>query len=158
MKKFQANYLISDEGDFMKNGIVVAENDGTVLQFIDTTDDLIEIASLRFYNGILIPAFSFSKSDSHDQMRDSDHPVISLVKKLVEGKTSLSIQDFVEFAKQIQEEFAEIKIPEILKGISDAVILYSGFVKVDLPGIFLITGVDLPNMHFTTRTRIKKIL
>lgn len=157
MKKFQANYLITDEGNFLKNGIVVAKNDGTVLQFIDTTDELIEIASLSFLNGILITSFSFSKSNSPDQMRKSDHPVIKQAINLVEGRTTLSLTDFVEIAKQIQENFAEIKIPEILKGISDALMLY-GFVKVDQPGIFLITGVDLPQLRFKPSTKIKKII
>jgi hypothetical protein len=158
MKKFQANYLISDKGNLLKNGIVVAEDDGAILQYIDVSDDLIELAGTSFHNGILIAAFCFSKFNSSDQMRDSDHPIISLVMKLVEGKTNLSIQDFVELAKQIQEEFAEMKIPEILKEISDALILYAGFVKEDLPEIFLLTGVDLPQLRFKTSTKLRRIL
>jgi hypothetical protein len=158
MKKFQANYLISDKGNLLKNGIVVAEDDGAILQYIDVSDDLIELAGTSFHNGILIAAFCFSKFHSSDQMRDSDHPIISLVMKLVEGKTNLSIQDFVELAKQIQEEFAEMKIPEILKEISDALILNVGFIKVDIPGIFLLTGVDLPQLRFKKSTKLRRIL
>jgi hypothetical protein len=78
--------------------------------------------------------------------------------KLMESSTSLSMLDFIELAKQIQDELIDMKIPEIFKGISDALILSAGFVKVVLQGIFLITGLDLPNMHFTARTRIKRIL
>ena len=50
MRKFTANYLVTASGTFLKNGIVIAEENGTAIEFIDTTGDLKEIAQLTFYN------------------------------------------------------------------------------------------------------------
>ena len=158
MRKFTANYLVSDSGDFLKNGIVVSEDDGTVLQYIDTSGDLKEIAGLSFHNGILMGGLTYLKTNESIRISNSNHPVFEVLIKLIVGLSSLSTLDFVEFGKQIQENFPEIKIPEIMKELSDILLLNAGFRKEKIPGIYLLTGIDLPQLHFTQKTRIKRIL
>ena len=57
MRKIAATYIFSGNGKPLKNGIVVCENDGTVIEVVDTSGDLREQAGLEFYNGILVPGF-----------------------------------------------------------------------------------------------------
>ena len=158
MKKFAANYLINEKGEFLKNGIVVAEDDGTALQYIDTSDNLIEIAGLRFHNGILLADSSFLKSYPQITSFESDSLLSALVLKAVEGLDRFSTQNLIDLGKNIQEHFPELKIPEIMNGMTEILLLKAGFVRGNIPGIFLISGVDLPNLQFAARTRIKRIL
>jgi hypothetical protein len=157
MRKFTANYLISDSGDFLKNGIVVSEDDGTVLQYIDTSGDLKEIAGLSFHNGILIGGLNFSRPNESIRTSYPKHPVFEVFIKLFWGLSSISIRDFVEFGKQIQKKFPEMKIPEIMKELSDILLLNAGFRKEKVPGIYLLTGTDLPQLRFKPITKLKRI-
>jgi len=156
MKKFAANYLMSESGAFLKNGIIVSEDNGTVLQYIDTTDDLKEIAQLTFYNGILIAGCSFLKSNV--PVSKSVHPINDLVGKAIEGQSTFSLTDLIELGKQIQVAFSELKIPEIMKITLDILESEAGFIKENMPGVFLLTGVDLPRLRFKPKSKIKRIL
>jgi hypothetical protein len=158
MRKYTANYLISDNGIFLKNGIMVAEENGTVVQYIDTTDDLKEIALLSFHNGILMPGCMFLKSNAPIPAPESYHPIFKLVMNLTKERSLLSIQNLIDLVKNVQEKFPEMKIPEIMNKTQDILLSNSGFIKENIPGIFLLTGVDLPQLHFTQKTRIKRIL
>ena len=156
MKNFVANYLISESGTFLKNGIIVAEDHGTALQYIDTTNDLEERAQLSFHNGILIAGCSFLKTNEPESK--SAHPIKALVAKAVEGQSTFSLPDLIELSKQVQVEFPEMTIPEILNDSIDLLQSNAGFIKVIVPGIFLLTGVDLPRLHFKPKTKLKRIL
>ena len=57
MRKISANYIFPVSGPPHKNGIVVVEKTGKILEVIDTGGDLREIAGLEFYNGIIVPGF-----------------------------------------------------------------------------------------------------
>jgi hypothetical protein len=156
MKKFAANYLIAESGAFLKNGIVVAEDNGTVLQYIDTTDDLKEIAQLTFHNGIMMAGCRFLKTNS--PVSESENQLNALVMKAVEGQNTFLLPDLIELGKLIQREFPEMKIPEILNVSMDMLQSNFGLFKESIPGIFLLTGVDLPWLRFKTTTKLKRIL
>jgi hypothetical protein len=158
MRKFAANYLISDAGVFLKNGIVVADNNGTALEFIDTTDDLKEIAQLIFYNGILISGVQFIKTDQKLVVTESPSPVGTFILKLTFGLKQITIQHFVELAKQVQEQFQEMKIPEIVGAITTVLIMNGGFSRENIPGIYLLKGVDLQKLQFKPDTILKMII
>jgi hypothetical protein len=158
MKKFAANYLMNDQGDFLKNGIVVAEDDGTVLQYIDTSDNLIEIAGLIFHNGILMADISFRKSGPPITSFESDSHLSYIVWKAVQGLHQFSAQNLIDLAKVIQENFQQMNIPEIMNEIIRILISKAGFTKEYKPGIFLLKGTDLPRLRFTSNFKLKRIL
>jgi cytosine/adenosine deaminase-related metal-dependent hydrolase len=57
MRKFSAQFIISGMGDVLEKGIIVVNDEGTITDIIDTRGVLTEIASLEFYNGVLVPGF-----------------------------------------------------------------------------------------------------
>ncbi len=158
MRKFSANYVVSETGAFLKNGIVLAEEDGNVIQYIDTTNDLKEIAQLSFHNGILIAGCTFSRTVSANQIQKSDDAIFKSIKKWVETQTLISLNDLINFGKRVQEDIPEMKISDIISKISEVLISGFGFVKETQTGVFLLTGVDLPQLHFTPKAKIKRIL
>jgi len=57
MKRFSAQYIITNSGPPLKRAIITTEDDGTVIDIEDTHGDLKEKHSVEFYNGIIIPGF-----------------------------------------------------------------------------------------------------
>lgn len=57
MRKIAANYIFPVSQDPLKNGILITEDDGTVLDVINTGGDIRESENLEFYNGIITPGF-----------------------------------------------------------------------------------------------------
>jgi len=156
MKKFSANYLISDTGAFLKNGIIVCSDEGDPLEYIDTTNDLKEIAQLAFYNGILMANFIWVKSVASALDTPNNQTIKSVLIQQVAGQTQVSIKDLIELAKQIQLQFPLMKINEILHEINCG-LSNEGFSKQNIYGIFLLNGVDFVGMKFTPNSRLKKI-
>lgn len=158
MRKLAANYLVSETGIFLKNGILVAGEDAIAVEYIDTKGDLREIALLTFHNGILISGFVFVKKNATIPASESEHSVRSVVLRSVEEQNQVSIQNLVELGKQVQFQFPEMKIPEIMNEISEVLLTDGGFSKEKIPEIFLLIGTDLVGLHFTPKSRLKKIL
>jgi len=57
MRTIAAHYLFDGKGKFLKNGIVKIDNDGTIIDVIDTNGILEESEGIEFYNGIITPGF-----------------------------------------------------------------------------------------------------
>jgi len=57
MRRLSANYIFPGDKPPLKNGIIHVDDDGTILDVIDTGGNLREEASLEFYNGIITPGF-----------------------------------------------------------------------------------------------------
>ena len=57
MKRFSAQYIITNSGPPLKRAIITTEDDGTIINIEDTLGDLKEKHSVEFYNGIIIPGF-----------------------------------------------------------------------------------------------------
>jgi cytosine/adenosine deaminase-related metal-dependent hydrolase len=57
MKRFSAQYIITNSGPSLKRAIITAEDDGTIINLEDNLGDLQEKRSVEFYNGIIIPGF-----------------------------------------------------------------------------------------------------
>ncbi len=57
MKKIAATYIFPGNRPPLKNGILLCEDDGTVVDLIDTGGHLREQAGLEYYSGILVPGF-----------------------------------------------------------------------------------------------------
>jgi len=57
MKRFSAQYIITNCGPPLKKAIITTEDDGTIISVEDTGGYLYEKQSIEFYNGIIIPGF-----------------------------------------------------------------------------------------------------
>lgn len=57
MKKISATYIFPGNQPLLKNGILICDDDGTVVDLIDTDGQLREEAGLEHYNGVLVPGF-----------------------------------------------------------------------------------------------------
>lgn len=160
MKKFAANYLVSENGEFLKNGVLVIREDGFVAQYIDTKGDLQEIEQLIFHNGILMAGCSFERSNLNTSAFVSfiEPPFRFFVLQSVVLSVNFSIQELIELGKKAQVQFPEMEIPAILNEISKILQSEGGFIKETIPGIYLLYGVDLVGLHFTSRSKLRKIL
>jgi len=158
MKKLAANYTICDSGELLKNGIIVAEDDGSVLEYIDTKGELNEIARLAFYNGILLGGFNFVKVREAKQAFDVDSRFSSLVLAEISGMNEISILKWLDICKKISVHFPEMKIIDIARKIIDIVSTDGGFRKENAAGIYLLTGSDLIVLKLTMNCRLKRIL
>ena len=57
MRKLSAHYIFTSSGQPLKYGIIILDDDGRILDLIDTKGKLKEEANLEFYPGILAPGF-----------------------------------------------------------------------------------------------------
>jgi len=57
MKRFSAQFIITNSAAILKRGIVTVEDNGTIRGVEDTSGDLKETDSVEFHNGIIIPGF-----------------------------------------------------------------------------------------------------
>jgi cytosine/adenosine deaminase-related metal-dependent hydrolase len=57
MKRFTAQYIITNSGSLLKRAVITTEDDGTIISIEDTAGNLKEKHSVEFYNGIIIPGF-----------------------------------------------------------------------------------------------------
>ena len=89
MRKLSAHYVFPVEGPPLEKGIVHIDDDGTILELIDTGGKLREEASLEFYNGIIVPGF----------VNAHCHLELSHLKELVPERTGLE-----EFLLKINRE------------------------------------------------------
>ena len=115
-----------------------------------------EIALLSFYNGILLAGVEFEKVSEHipSGVKKIKHPIFSLLK----DSACITIKEMFELGKRIQNQFPELKIPEILNEIDRCLQTDGYFRKKKIPGIFLLIGTNLPKLKFTSNSRIKKLL
>ncbi len=57
MRRLSANYIYTINSAPLKNGIIEVDDNGKILNIIDTNGNLRESRGLEFYNGILVPGF-----------------------------------------------------------------------------------------------------
>ena len=57
MRKIAANYIYPIISKPIKNGVIITDDSGTIVDIIDNNGELKETESLEFYNGILVPGF-----------------------------------------------------------------------------------------------------
>lgn len=153
MKKFAANYVISESGSLLKNGILIANDDGTVAEIIDTKGDLDEMAQLTFHNGILMANDLYSKKG---EVNSLENELSQFVNLKVSSFPQLTVFKIIDIAKQTQAEFPELKISEIIKTIFS--LLNSYFNKERQSGVFLLVHSDLIRLQFKPQSRLKRIL
>lgn len=57
LRKISASYVFTLAGEPIKNGIVIADEHGTIVDVVDINSEVTEIEGLEFYAGILCPGF-----------------------------------------------------------------------------------------------------
>lgn len=57
MKRFSAQYIITNSGPPLKRAVITTEDNGTILNIEDTSGNLNETHSVEYHNGIIIPGF-----------------------------------------------------------------------------------------------------
>jgi aminodeoxyfutalosine deaminase len=57
MKRFSAQYVITNTGNQLKRAVVKTDDDGTIIGIDDTAGNLKEEPDIEYHNGILIPGF-----------------------------------------------------------------------------------------------------
>lgn len=57
MRRISATYIFTPKNQLLKNGILVCEDDGTIIDLISTNNKIEEQTRLEYYSGILIPGF-----------------------------------------------------------------------------------------------------
>jgi aminodeoxyfutalosine deaminase len=57
MKRFSAQYIITNEGPPLKRAVITTGDNGTILNIEDTSGNLKEMHSVEYHNGIIIPGF-----------------------------------------------------------------------------------------------------
>jgi hypothetical protein len=157
MKNLSANYIISNEGTFLKNGIMVSTDDGIATETIDTMGNLKELPQLAFYNGILMQNFIFLKTDELIKSLDKRIGFLNIIFPDADKLKYINIEQFFEVCKHIQLQFSELKIPEIMQLLTSELEELSCFAKSHLEGIYLLKGVDLQNLQFKPNFSLKII-
>lgn len=155
MKKFAANYLINFTGQFLKNGIVCADENGNVTGYTDTQGNLRETELLEFHNGILLGAVSFLKSDQTGKAIDPCIP--EYFEQFLPHSPVIDTAQFIEILKQFQSKFPEKQVPEIFTETMHLLQL-AEFEKKPEPGIYLISGVNLPELKLKPKSRVKRLI
>jgi len=92
MRRIAANYIFPVTSKPLKNGIVEIDDQGKIINIIDTEGAISESRNLEFYNGVLTPGFV----NSHC------HLELSELKNVLEEKRGLPffIQQMFEYRKQ----------------------------------------------------------
>ncbi len=57
MRKISASYIISNAGAPLNNGILILDDDNSVVDLIDRKGCVKEIQDLEYYSGVLVPGF-----------------------------------------------------------------------------------------------------
>jgi aminodeoxyfutalosine deaminase len=79
VRKIAATYIFPCNRPPIKNGIIICESDGTLIEIIDNKGELKEEAGLEFYSGILVPGF----------VNTHCHLELSHLKNKIEEKTGI---------------------------------------------------------------------
>lgn len=155
MRKFAAHYLLNDTGLLLKNGIAQVEDNGTI-QFVDTKGELQEMERLVFHSGLLFRAFEFRKvSNSITRLPpfETTYPLL----RQVTDKDLLTPNEVIDLARQLQVQCPQMNIPQIIRHI-EQVLQAASFEKKTIPGLYLLSALDLGSLRFTEKTRLKKIV
>lgn len=131
MRKIAATYIFPLNQPPIKNGTIICENDGTIIQIINNNGKLSEQSNLEFYSGILLPGF----------VNAHCHLELSNMKGMIPEKTGIG--DFVKDINRLRNENTE-NHEEIIRK-TDRKIWSDGTVAVG----------DIANSGSTISTKLK---
>lgn len=155
MRKFAAHYLLTPTGRLLKNGIALAKDNGTI-QWMDTKGQVDEYERMIFHSGLLLEGFEFQKmpgSALHFPPPENSPSLFNQFAHL----NRLSLNEWVELAKQLQVLQPEMDMVKIIEHMEQE-LKTMGYEKKTIPGLYLLSGMDLGNLRFKDKTSVKKIV
>jgi len=153
MKKFAANFILTDSGNLLKNGILIADDDGNIMKIVDTKGNLDEIAQLTFLNGILVLNNLYIRTNL---AFTEENALIQFINLQIGTLQQLTASEIIDIARQTQAEFRELKTPQITAAIFS--LLDNYFSKKEQAGVFLLIHSDIVGLHLKPESRLKRIL
>jgi cytosine/adenosine deaminase-related metal-dependent hydrolase len=153
MKRFAAQYIVTNAGPSLKRAVVTTEDDGTIISIEDTAGDLKEKHSTEFYNGIIIPGF----------VNCHCHLELSPLKgNISEGE---GLGGFIEELKTLQFNFPGISIEDLIFWATSNGARAPGeddrFGKIEPgknPGLLLLHNIDLINMKLLPESFVTRLI
>ncbi len=103
MRKIAATYLFPGAGKPKKNGILICDDDGTILEVVSTAGKISEQNNLEYYSGILVPGF----------VNAHCHLELSFLKNKIPQKTGIG--DFAGYINRLRNLETEKAKPEMHK-------------------------------------------
>lgn len=131
MRKIAATYIFPCNRPPIKNGILICETDGTIVEIVDNKGELKEEAGLEFYSGILVPGF----------VNTHCHLELTHLKGKIEEK--IGIGGFLGKINALRNE--EVENSEKVVQIADRKMWAVGIAAVG----------DISNSHTTLNTKLK---
>ena len=148
MRKFSSNYIFCHTSGFLKNGIIILDDDNRVIDIIDNQGNLQEEANLEYYNGILLPGFIRNqfKSDLNQNVFNSEYH---------EG----NIQTFNRL-RHFQELNPSINLFDLLNSETERILgyKYSGFEKGSISGVNLIENANLTELKLNPLSKLRILI
>lgn len=81
MRKIAANLIFPCDGKIIKFGHVIVDDDGTIVDVVDTGGKLVEEEGLEYHNGVLVPGFLVDGTNASTSEKDLRIRTISGVQK-----------------------------------------------------------------------------
>jgi len=110
MRKISAHYVLSPNRAPLKNGILVFNEEGFLIDLVDTGGKLAEEESLEFYNGIIVPGF----------INAHCHTELSHFKNLIQPETGLTGFIIQIVDQRSKTDFSSKMIEDALKEAMDS--------------------------------------
>lgn len=139
IRKISAHYVFPINTPPVKFGIICYSETGEIVDIIDNKGSFKEMASLEFFDGILIPGL-VSLLDETDQFIFE-----SLKNKLIQDPNP-----------SLEKALYNLTLGNAKVQGKDSI--YGSFEKSKFPGINLINPVDFSNMRLTVHSQMKTII
>lgn len=107
MRRFSANYVYTNTGLPIRNGVIGVNDDGVIVEIIDHKGQEKEYAHTEFRNGIIVPGF----------VNAHCHTELSMLKEQVTAKTGLA--DFVNQIHSFRLQGVDADVKSIAKALNE---------------------------------------
>ncbi len=107
MKRFSAQYIITNSGEILKRGVISTDDNGLIISVEDTGGALQERHSTEFYDGIIIPGF----------VNCHCHLELSHMRGVISERTGLG--SFISEVRNSREELPEQIVTAAVKADSE---------------------------------------
>lgn len=180
MRKIAANYIFPITSEPIRNGYLVINENGTIVEVVGSQDNIREIAGLEYYSGVLVPGMILTVGGSNVVINLSKIEVDltpeqrkwarylysrgvqtiaskAVLNKLAQTQTLIDYllklsQAGVSFEDSLKElTFNNAKIFNLEKELGS---LEGG----NTPGVLLITGFDFENNNLGLNASVKRLV
>ena len=166
MRKIAANLIFPCDGKIIKFGHVIVEDDGTIVDVVDTGGKLIEEEGLEYHNGVLVPGFLIDGANAKTDEKSVRVRNISGVQKEISDVKNIAYNTTEPvvnqmFGKQLDNmTFAEALYKATIEPatmIGEAEQL-GCFKKGAKPGVVLLYPFDFVNVKMRHDTLSKRLV